>query len=162
MWPLSNDLFRLLHQRIFLLIAKNFIMFWWDWQIRSLKYRSLQNYFRRLKARGAFLMQVIWRPRNASHQCQTRIIGRQKHLFQYWYIWREDQSQQHCQIKSNWSPRNLRLQNWPWQQFAQSHKLVSLNLDFLIVAWMHLQIIQCDFCFFICRRLYRLEYYHLI
>ena len=112
-------------------------------------YRSLQNYFRSLKARGAFLMQVIWRPRNASHQCQTRIIGRQKHLFQYWYIWREDQSQQHCQIKSNWSPRNLWQQNWPWHQFAQSHKLVSLNLDFWIVARMHLKMIRCDFCFFL-------------
>ena len=54
MWPLSNDLFRLLHQLIFLLIAKNFIIFWWEWQIRSLKYRSLQNYFRSLKARGIF------------------------------------------------------------------------------------------------------------
>ena len=161
MWPLSNDLFRLLHQLIFLLIAKNFIIFdetnrFKGWCI--VPCRIILGVWRP----GTFLMQVIWRPRNASHQCQTRIIGRQKHLFQYRYIWREDQSQQHCQIKSNWSPRNLRLQNWPWQQFAQSHKLVSLNLDFLIVAWMHLQMIQCDFWFFFYRRLYRFKYYHLI
>ena len=77
MWPLSNDLFRLLHQRIFLLIAKNFIIFdetnrFKGWCIAPC--RIILGVWRP----GVFLMQVIWRPRNASHQCQARIIGRHK------------------------------------------------------------------------------------